>query len=255
METVIARNIEASAQSRRFFFWMAVVFVLIAFGGFAPSYWSQLGTANFHPPPIMHIHGALLFTWTLFYLAQTAWVASGRTAVHRSWGLAGISLFTLVICSILVFLVTVLRLGEAHGFGDANRRFAAVTFCGVLMMIALFIPALANIRRPEIHKRLMYSLMAGMMTPAIARVFLAFLAPPGASESGPPPPFVAIPPSIVAALLIVVAMIYDWKTQRRWYPVYLYGIALTIFSNVLAVLIAPTGAWLAFAGFLQGLAG
>ena len=50
-------------------------------------------------------------------------------------------------------------------------------------------------------------------------------------------------------------MIYDWKTQRRWYSVYLYGIFLTIFSNVVAVLIAPTQAWLAFAAFLQGLGG
>jgi len=37
------------------------------------------------------------------------------------------------------------------------------------------------------------------MTPAVARVLLAFLAPGGADLCGPPPVFVAIPPSIVAA--------------------------------------------------------
>lgn len=255
MDTVIARDGGASVQSKRFFFWTAVVFVLVAFGGFVPSYWARLGAANFHPPPIMHVHGALMFAWTLFYLVQTGWVAAGRVATHRSWGLAGISLFTLVICSIVAFKIADMRLLEAHGFGDAARRFAAVTFFGVLAMIVIFVAALANLRRPEIHKRFMYSLMAAMMIPAIARVFLALFAPPGALEGGPPPPFVALPPTVVALLFIVVAMIHDWRTQRRWYRAYLYGGLVTIVANVAAVLVAPTHGWLAFATFLQGLGG
>jgi hypothetical protein len=97
--------------------------------------------------------------------------------------------------------------------------------------------------------------MAGLMIPAIARVFLTFFAPPGVSDSGPPPPFVALPPTFVAMLFFIIAVVYDWKTQRRWYPVYLYAALLQIFTNVFAVLIAPTRAWLAFAAFLQGLGG
>ena len=252
---MIARNIDASAQSRRFFFWMAVVFVLVVFSGFIPTYWSQLGKANFHTPPITHIHGALLFTWTLFYLAQTGWVASGRVARHRNWGLAGISLFTLVICSIIVFKIRNLHVDEAHGFGEASRRFAAITFFGVAQMVVMFVAAIANLRRPEIHKRLMYSLMAAMTIPAIARVFIVLFAPPGIADDGPPPPFVALPPTLVAMLFFVIAMIHDWKTQRRWYPVYLYSALATVFTYVLAVLIAPTRTWLAFATFMQGLGG
>ena len=255
LETVIARNIDTSAQSRRFFFWMAVVFVLVAFGGFIPTYWARLGTANFHGPPIMHVHGAFMFTWTLFYLAQTGWVASGRIATHRSWGLAGISLFTLMICSIVVFKITDLRINDAHGFGDAARRFSAITFIGAFSMVVMFVAALANLRRPEIHKRLMYSLMAALMVPAIARVFITLFAPPGALEGGPPPPFVALPPTFVALIFFAVAMIYDWRTQHRWYPAYLYGALVMIVSNTAAVLVAPTQGWLAFAAFMQGLGG
>jgi hypothetical protein len=251
----IARNAGASEPTRRFFVGMAVVFVLIAFGGFIPSYWARLAAGGFRPPPIVHIHGALLFSWTLFYLAQTGWVASGRVTAHRSWGLLGISLFTLLICSIVILKITLMRLDDARGFGDESRRFAAVIFCGVPVMIGMFAAAIANVHRPEIHKRLMYSLMTAMMVPAIARVFLVVLAPPGALEGGPPPPFVAVPPSLVAVLLIVIAMIYDWKTQRRWYSVYLYGGLLGVFSNVFAVVIAPTSTWLAIAAFLERLGG
>jgi len=255
LEIAMNGKAEAALQSRRFFLWMAVVFGLIAFGGFIPSYWARLAAGDFHPPPIVHIHGALLFTWTLFYLAQATWVASGRISTHRSWGLVGISLFTLLLCSIVILKITVMRLDDARGLGDASRRFAAVIFCGVPVMIGLFAAAIANVRRPEIHKRLMYSLMTGMMVPAIARVFILLFAPPGTLQAGPPPPFVALPPSLAAALLIVVAMIYDWRTQRRWYRVYLYGIVLTILPNAVAVMIAPTRTWLAAAAFLEHLGG
>jgi len=234
---------------------MGCVFVLIAFLGFIPSYWARLAGGNFHPPPIVHIHGTLLFSWTLFYLIQAVWVASGRVATHRSWGLAGISLFTLLLCSIVILKITGMRIDDAHGRGEASRQFAAIIFCALPVLIGLFAAAIANVRRPEIHKRLMYSLMAAMMTPAIARVFLLLFGPPGALEGGPPPPFVAIPPSLVAALLIGVAMLYDWRTQRRWYRVYLYGAVLAILPNVVAALIAPTPAWLAIAASLQRLGG
>lgn len=254
MEAVSVGQMAVVHSSRRFFLWTAVVFVLIAFGGFLPTYWSPLAAGHFRAPPIVHIHGTLLFTWTLFYLAQTGWIASGRISVHRAWGLVGISLFTLLLCSIVITKITVMRLDDARGLGEASRRFAAVIFCAIPCMIGLFVAAIANVRRPEIHKRLMYSLLAAMMTPAIARVFIVLFAPPGAAD-GPPPPFVAIPPSIVAALLVVVAIIYDWKTQRRWYSAYAWGVVLAIFPNVLATLIAPTRPWLATAEFLQHLGG
>ena len=44
--------------------------------------------------------------------------------------------------------------------------------------------AIANVRRPETHKRLMYLIMAAFMHPAIARVMLTLFAPPAAH--GPP---------------------------------------------------------------------
>src|SRR5882757_1244923 len=178
---------------------MAGVFVLIAFGGFTPTYWARMATGTFQAPPIVHIHGFLLFSWTLFYFLQTALVATGRTSSHRSWGLAGIALFSVLVCSIVATRITVMNLQDARGFGDAGRRFSAVVFVALPLMIGLFAAAIANVRRPEVHKRLMYVLMASMMTPAVARVFLTFLAPAGAAD-GPPPPFVSIPPGLVATL-------------------------------------------------------
>lgn len=126
MEATLASGVEVRSESRRFHLWLAGVFVLIAFIGFTPTYWARLANGTFHLPPILHIHGILMFSWTLYYLIQTAWIAAGRTVTHRAWGLAGISLFSVLVCSILVTKVVTLRLDDAAGFGDAGRRLSLV---------------------------------------------------------------------------------------------------------------------------------
>ena len=253
LQSTVASNSVQRSSGRHFYLWMAGVFVLLAFGGFTPTYWGRVASGTFHGPPILHIHGALLFSWTVFYLIQTAWIASGHTPTHRAWGLAGIALFSVMMCSILVAQITVMRLYDAHGVGEAGRRFAAVALCALPVLIGFFSLAIANVRRPETHKRLMYLIMAAFMHPAIARVFVTLFAPPGAE--GPPPVFVAVPPGLIADLLIVVAMIYDWRIRGRPHHVYVYGGLTLVADQLLTVPISATQTWMSIAGFLEGLAG
>jgi len=252
-----ATVIEASglrSDSRYFYLWMAGAFVVVAFGGFTPTYWAPVTAGKFHAPPIIHIHGMLMFTWTVFFFVQTALVAAGRTMDHRTWGLAGLALFSVLSCSILVGEMAVLKRNEALGMGDAGRRFAAVTLCAWPLMVGIFTLAVVNIRRPQVHKRLMTLLMIGILTPAIARVFITLLAPPGAG-GGPPPPFVSLPPSLVADLFIVIAMIHDWRTRGRPHPVYVVGGLVLLAQQVLTVPFAATGTWMSIAQAFERLAG
>jgi hypothetical protein len=234
------------AESRNFYVWMAGGFLLVAFGGFIPTYWARVAVGTFHGEPIIHIHGALLFSWTCFYFVQTLLVAKGRTLDHRAWGLAGIALFTAMMCSILVGQEVVLARNQALGFGEAALRFSAVTLTAWPLMAVIFILAIVKIRKPESHKRLMTLLMIGIMTPAIARVFLTLFAPPGAS-AGPPPPFVATPPSLVADLFLVIAVVRDWRLLGRPHPVYVYGGIALVAQQLLTTPIAATAAWMEFA--------
>jgi hypothetical protein len=252
--TAIAGGL-VQAESRYFYVWMAGAFILVAFGGFVPTFWAPVVAGTFHAPPIIHIHGILMFTWTWFYFVQTALVASGRTLDHRSWGLAGIALFSVIACAILVGEMAVIKRAEAAGMGDAARRFAAVPLCAWPLMVGLFTMAIANTRRPQVHKRLMTLLMVAIMTPAIARVFLTFLAPAGAAAGGPPPPFVSLPPALVADLFIVVAMVHDWRTRGRPHSVYVYGGAILLAQQVLTVPFASTATWMAIAQAFERLAG
>jgi hypothetical protein len=253
MNATVAIAPDVRAESRNFYVWMAGAFLLIAFGGFTPTYWAKIASGTFHAEPIIHVHGILLFTWTCFFFVQTVLVASGRILDHRAWGLAGISLFSIMMFSILVGEATVLKRSEALGLGDAARRFAAVTLCAWPLMAAIFTLAIVNIRKPDVHKRLMVLLMVGTMTPAIARVFITFFAPPGVA--GPPPPFVSIPPGLVADLLLVVAMVHDWRTRGRPHPVYVYGGLALIAVQVGAVALSATPAWVHIARAFQSLAG
>src|SRR5476651_1511120 len=164
MNATAASAVDVRAESRSFYVWMAGAFLLIAFGGFTSTYWAKVATGTFHAEPIIHIHGILLFTWTCFFFVQTALVASGRVLDHRAWGLAGISLFSIMMCSILVGEETVLKRSEAQGFGEAARRFAAVTLLAWPLMAGFFAAAIVNIRKPQVHKRLMTLLMIGIMT-------------------------------------------------------------------------------------------
>ena len=244
---------ERGLDTARFHFRMAVVFVIIAFGGFTPTYWAQLAAGTFSLPPIVHVHGALLFSWTLLYLLQTALVASGRTTRHQALGLFGIALFSVVCCSIVATRLVLLRLEVHEGFGDAARRFSALALCSLPLLIAFFAAAIAKTRRPEIHKRLMYLVMVGLMIPALARIFLVLLKPAGAV--GPPPPFVVVPPTLTAALLIVVAIIHERRRYGRVHPVYVYG-GLTLVLWTLAIVpFSGTMVWSATIRALDRLAG
>ena len=249
----IASATGVRSESRNFYVWMAGVFVLIAFGGFTPTYWAKLATGTFHGAPIFHIHGFLLFSWTCFFFIQTALVAAGRTLEHRTWGLAGIALFSVMMCSILIGVLTAIKRDEALGFGDAARRFSAVSLCQWPMLAGFFALAIANIRRPQAHKRLMLLLMVGLMTPALARVFITLFAPPGVVE--PPAPFVSGPPALVAALLLIIPIVRDWRTLGRPHPVYLYGGPILVAQQMLTVPFAATATWMHIAKVFEGLAG
>jgi hypothetical protein len=244
---------EARGGGPRFYVWMAGIYVLIAFGGFIPTYWAKLATGSFVGPPILHIHGFLFFSWTLFFLVQTMLVARGRVMSHRSWGVAGVSLATAMACTVVLASIASMKHADILDMGDQGRRFSIVALSALVVFAILFTLAIVNVRRPEIHKRLMLLAMIPLMQAATARVFLALFAPPGAA--GPPPVFVAVPPGLCVDLLIVAAITYDWRTRGRPYRVYLIAGPVILAVQILCVPLSSTATWMSIARFVESLAG
>jgi hypothetical protein len=236
-----------------FYVWMSGVFVLIAFAGFIPTYWAKVATGSFHGAPILHLHGAIFFTWTLFFFVQTVLVATGRTPDHRSWGLAGISLATAMVFTVVLAAINSMRVAGAIGLADEARRFAYVSLSGAVLFAGFVGAAIVWVRRADVHKRLMMLAMIPLMHAAFARVFAMAFAPAGAK--GPPPVFVSVPPGLAMDLLIIAAMIHDWRTRGRPHPVYWIGGAVLLLDQTLAVPLSATATWMTIATWVQSLAG
>lgn len=242
----------AVASPARFYFNMALACAAVAFLGFAPTYFAPLAAGKFSAPPSIHVHGLVFFAWSLYFVYQAWLPASGQIGRHRSVGLIGVSLATAMTIFGFLAGVTSMQRSAAVGQTDAGIAFAIVPWSGILFFAVVFALGIAMLRRPEVHKRLMLLAGISILDAAVARWFLTFLAPPGAS--GPPPVAVTIPPAFVAYLLLVVAMVHDWRTRGRPHKVYVIGGLVLIAIKLLNLPISTSHAWHAFAGGILAMA-
>ncbi len=243
----------------RFYVWMAAACVLIAFGGFAPTYWLQLIPGTFIGPALLHVHGFLFSAWTLLFLVQARHAEQGRMAAHRAFGLAGISLATALVFTGLAAEVLSLNVQLAAGYGDRARAFSILPVSAITLFAGFIVAAIANIRRTEWHRRLMLLATISLLQAAMARVFFVLIAGGGPGRRpglGPPPPLaIGIVPSLLLELLIVAGIVYDWRTRGKPHPAWLVGGAIMTAVILLRGTIGGTAVWLAIANAFAHIAG
>jgi hypothetical protein len=234
-----------------FHLWMAGLFVLIAFSGFAVTYWMQLPAATFVGRPILHLHGLLFSAWTLFYFSQTWLIANRRTQHHRAWGVAGVSLATAMFFVGVATAIDSMRDGIAEGHGEAARAFAIVPISGIVLFAVLVGLAVVTVKTPETHKRLMFLATASILQAPLGRFF--FLAINGGGPgvrpgTVPPAPVVTtLGAGVIVAVLIGAALVYDWRKLGKPHPVTLWGGLAVVALMVLRVPLSATPQWLAMA--------
>ena len=235
---------------RWFYVGVALVVIGINVAAFGPSLIDP--SARAVPLPLttlVALHSAVAMAWLLVFLAQTVLVATGRTAVHRRLGIAGVLLA-------VAFVVT----GPLVAIGEARRGFdlssdlvprgtsqSPGVSLSVLFVFALFGLLVAGgvwyRRRPDVHKRLMLLAILGpLMGAPIAHLVGHWDAlRPWAGPIFP----------ISNAVLLSVLPIHDRLTRGRIHPVSLWGAILVLLSfNVWFVGVAPTLAWQHFAEWL-----
>lgn len=248
-------GVRPARDARRWFYvWMAGACTLIAFGGFAPTYWLQLAPGTFIGSPLLHLHALLFSAWPVFFLLQTTFAALGRVGRHRAWGLLGISLATAMVLVGFAVADEVLAKRLAAGLGDRARAFHIVSTSMITLFGVFVVAAIASVTRPEIHKRLMLLATITMLPPAIARLFFAVNVGIGAGlRPGLGPPRTAesvLMAGFITDTLILAGMIYDVRTRGRVHPAYLIGGAIIVAVQVLRVPLSTTQGWYAIADFL-----
>jgi hypothetical protein len=240
------------AESRQFYVWMAYACAFIAFAGFTPTYWAPVASRSFDGPPILHLHGLLFSAWTLLFVAQARFAAAGRFEHHRALGLIGISLATAMLFAGITVAVASIEAGVARGVGEQARAFSIVPITIILSFAVIVAVALANIRRPDVHMRLMLVAAISVLPPAIARIVFLLLAPPGAGPGmGNTPPLVmTLVPGAVSDVLLLVAILYDWRTRGRPHRAYVIAGVAIVVLQIVRLPLARTAAWHAVTDWL-----
>ena len=244
----------------RFYFWLSLVCLAIGVGGFFATYWLQVMLGAFTGTPLMHIHGLVFTGWLLLLVGQNWRIAQGRLDHHRAWGLAGIALATLMLAVGYLTAIVGLSGRLEAGYGDNARAFLIVPFFSVTTFFGFVIAAMANIRRPEWHKRFIFVATTVALMPAMAR--FVFLYRRGYTPGTRPGEF---PPSpvnnsllslvIVCVIVIGAGMAFDWRTRGRPHPAWVIGLAVLIGGALVRAPLSATPAWLAFADWTTRIGG
>ena len=244
----------------RFYFWLSLACLALGVGGFFATYWLQVALGNFTGTPLMHSHGLVFTGWLLLLVGQNWRIAQGRLDHHRAWGLAGIALATVML--VVGYLTAIVGLSgrlEAGYTADA-RAFLIVPFFSVTAFFGFFIAALANIRRPEWHKRFIFVATTVALMPAIGRFIFLYrrgYTPGTRPGEFPPAPVDNSLLSLLIACVIVIGagMMFDWRTRGRPHPAWVIGVVVLMGGAILRAPISATPAWQAFAGWTTTIAG
>jgi hypothetical protein len=231
-------------DGRWFYVSLAAFSALFAVVGFAPTYWLPLAAGTLDLPRVLHVHGALLFSWPAFFLLQTVLVASGQTLRHRQLGLLGTVLAIAVTVSGVLAAAHALNIGIATGYAHEARAFSIVPLSVIAFFAAVVAVAVANVRQPAVHKRLIVLATFSILQPAVARWVLVLLAP--ADAAGPPPVLITLIPMVVVDALLLVVIALDRKRNGRLHPAYLYGMIALVTVQLLRIPLSESAVWHAF---------
>jgi hypothetical protein len=227
-----------SRSEPRFFLVMAIVSVAILFLGFAPSFY--LKPVIQAPPPLSTLtvaHGIVGTLWMALFVAQAAFISTGRTALHRQLGMMGALLFGLMAMLGFWTAITAGQLGHAPPESAPPLAFMALPLIGMTASLLLVALALWNRRHSDWHKRLMLAAMFSVTGPGTGRILVPLgLASWGAQGS-----------LIVTELLLAAAMVYDQMQNKRVHPAYWYAAAILVATHIAVTWAFTSPTWLAFA--------
>jgi FtsH-binding integral membrane protein len=221
-----------------FFSGMSLLMLATVFVGFAHTYYLA---GVFHAPlpsRIVHIHGAAFSCWMLLLITQTSLVAAGRVNIHRRLGIAGFLLGCLMV--ILGVLAATDSLVRAAGpAGRDVQAFYIVPIMAMVIFATLLGFAFRARRDPTAHKRLVYIATLALLIAAVSRWPFAIV--------NRKPQMAAL----FSYFFLLALASYDLWSTRKVHRVTLWAGAFVIILQQSCYPIGQTGAWHAFASWVQ----
>lgn len=229
----------------RMSFHLALVLVMAAFVfvGFGLTYIGPDAVGTRPPdPPIVHLHGAVFFSWMLLLIAQAALVNVKKVALHRSLGMFGIAVGTLVV--VMGVFITVVGASGVNMVGDTP----AVFYLSVVAppsFAVLFVMAIRAVKRVAVHRSLILIATIAILMPGINRVYMAGL---GAQHV----PFVAT--YLTMDVLLAAVLWKEWKVLGAVSRATGIGSAIVVVPQLLIFAVSSQPWWSQFIYWLGSLA-
>ena len=229
----IAYSADVDRGEVRFFFSMACLMAAIIVAGF--TFNVIMGRSSFGAPWLVHFHAWVMMGWVALYLAQNTLIFADNVALHRRLGWVSVVWLPMVL--IMGVLITLYSLKERGGppFFDQNQFLFSnpLQLFGAVMLAA---SAVMVRRNTAWHRRLMFCAFAMLIGPGIGRLLPSPLLIPYAWYVE-----AVLPPIVFAA----IGMLADRRRYGRAHPAWLVGIATVIALQIVADLIAYSGAGIA----------
>jgi hypothetical protein len=242
----INQPVERRNLDKRLFLAVAIVFPLVVLAGFARTYYLK---TFFHTPPLsswmVHLHGLLMTTWVVLFISQVRLISLRRIRTHQRFGFAAIGLALLMIFVGFLIAVHAAKFGASTPSppGIPRLAFLLVPLTDLFNFVILFSAAILLRKRPADHKRLMLLTVANFLPAAVARIRIPSLQALG------PLWFFGFP-----TVLVLIALIIDWRGNKKMNKVFLGGTLFLISTFVLRLAIMGTPAWMRFAAWLTSWA-
>ena len=228
-----------SLQSERLFYGLAAAAVaMISAIGFRSFYLQGRGfggnplTAQI--VPLILVHALAMSCWVVLFCVQSALVLAGKRRLHMALGLLGAFLALAMVC-----LGAAMGILSAHFnpwayemFGGA--RFFLVQMLTEILLFGVFVGiAIAQRRRPEIHRPMMLLGTVVILSGALARC-------PIICDLAATPPLYAYSPVLIFGALLFCLHWGMTRVASRWY---LLGYAATMVTFLLSIPLGRSHMW------------
>lgn len=235
-------------RDTRFLIIAATGVFAVVFAGFARTYYLR---AWFGAPPLpwlLHLHGALMTSWFVLFIAQTTLVATRRVRWHKRLGVFGALLaLSMVIVGTIVALRDAERDARNPGVAGPPPLQVLGFFLFVLLVFAILVgAALLLRRRRDYHKRLMLLSCLAMVGPGLARIPFQRIPAVAFLRTGGPAALFGLD-----SLLLYACIAYDTWRHRRLHPAFAVGAPLLLAEDLPFIWMAvATPAWTHIAAWL-----
>jgi hypothetical protein len=218
-----------------FFVLMACLFPILVVIGFTPDY--QLinsGAINVHW--FLHVHGAIMTSWLLVFLAQAVLAAKGNFQFHRKLGLISVVLGLIVLLSIAIAIIRA-KITYSPPVGDDDAwGILSLQSYGFALFGLFFTWGILARKNAAVHKRLLLLATLILMQAAMDRI--RFL--PGL--------YMALYIRFIYLdILLIPLFIYDFFTLRRLHKMTMTGVVCIVALQFSVTMAWGSPAWNKFA--------